>query len=359
MKNTNSKEENKAALKGKSRAIKLGIDVHADFYVVVRQKDEAMPQPAQKFTPAKFKEWARTQLGEAEEVHSCYEAGPFGYGLHRELLAMGVHNVVIRPQDWDGYGKGVKTDKTDALAMVQQLDRYVRGNRQALAVVHPPGVEQELLRSESRQREQFRRNRQQMEAQGRTLMLYYGYRTKGRWWQPARWKELAPKLPAPILKMVSLFRETILRLHEVVEQLTQTMEKANQGPKIKGYGALTSQVVEREIGDWNRFENRRQVASLTGLCPGVRASGQSHRQGSITRHGNPRLRKALIELVWRIVRYQPEYFQVKKWQPELTGRNPAAKKKAVVAIARHLVIDLWRIQTKRIAPEQVGLSLLA
>jgi len=107
----------------KAKCIKLGIDVHADSYRVVRQLDHATPQPAQKFTPKDFLVWAEKQLTQAESVYSCYEAGPFGYGLHRALLAMGIQNVVVRPQDWDELHKGVKTDKTDALALVQRLDR--------------------------------------------------------------------------------------------------------------------------------------------------------------------------------------------------------------------------------------------
>ncbi|HVU99789.1 MAG TPA: hypothetical protein VHH88_00410, partial [Verrucomicrobiae bacterium] len=97
--------------------------------------DHATPQPAQKFTPKEFLAWAKKQLTLAETVHSCYEACPFGYGLHRALTAMGIQNVVVRPQDWDELHKGVKTGKTDALALVLRLDRYVQGNVKALAVI--------------------------------------------------------------------------------------------------------------------------------------------------------------------------------------------------------------------------------
>src|SRR5580658_7523398 len=93
--NTHDITETKNTLKAK--CIKLGIDVHADSYRVVRQMDHATPQPAQKFTPKEFLTWARKQLTQAEHVHSCYEAGPFGYSLHRELEALGIHNVVVRP----------------------------------------------------------------------------------------------------------------------------------------------------------------------------------------------------------------------------------------------------------------------
>ncbi len=125
----------------KANPIKLGIDVHADSYRVVRQIDGATPQPAQKFTPERFLEWAFKQLTLAEKVYSCYEAGPFGYGLHRKLKDLGIENVVVRPQNWDELGKGVKTDKTDALALVQRLDRYVSGNTKAFAVVSAPTLD--------------------------------------------------------------------------------------------------------------------------------------------------------------------------------------------------------------------------
>src|SRR5215469_2165506 len=110
MKNTNTNTHKVTTTQTgcKAKTIKLGIDVHADSYRVVRQVDHATPQPAQKFTPQAFILWAKKQLELAEQVHSCYEAGPFGYGLHRQLLSLGVHNVVIRPQDWDEHHKGVK-----------------------------------------------------------------------------------------------------------------------------------------------------------------------------------------------------------------------------------------------------------
>src|ERR1041385_6957932 len=114
--NTNTHVRTSTQTAGKAKIIKLGIDVHADSYRGVRQIDEATPQPAQKFRPQDFLKWAAKQLEQAEGVYSCYEAGPFGYGLHRQLSALGIHNVVVRPQNWDELHKGVKTDKTDALA---------------------------------------------------------------------------------------------------------------------------------------------------------------------------------------------------------------------------------------------------
>jgi transposase len=98
----------------KAQALKLGLDVHVDRYVVVRQMDGNTPPPAQSFTPAAFLAWVKTQFALAERVYACYEAGPFGYGLHRALTALGATNYVVRPRDWDEYGQKVKTDRRDA-----------------------------------------------------------------------------------------------------------------------------------------------------------------------------------------------------------------------------------------------------
>jgi transposase len=76
-------------------------------------------------------------------------------------------------------------------------------------------------------------------------------------------------------------------------------------------------LIDREIGNWNRFNNRRQVASYTGLCPGEYSSGNTRLQSCVTKHGNPRLRAALVELAWRLVRFQPNYKPVLKWTETL------------------------------------------
>lgn len=341
----------------KAKLIKLGLDIHADSYRVVRQLDNATPQPAQKFTPEKFLLWAAKQLTQAEQVHSCYEAGPFGYSLHRQLLALGVKNVVVRPQNWDELGKGVKTDKTDALALVQRLDRYVQGNTKALAVVTVPTAKQEEERALSRHREQLQRDRQTHEAQGRSLLLYQGRRVKGQWWRQAAWDGLKPTLLEWQVVLLENLRQLILKADELLQTVTvQIQSQAKNQPK--GFGLLTSEVFRREVLDWKRFNNRRQVASLTGMCPGVRASGLKSVSGSINKHGNPRLRRALIELAWRVSRYQPAYGPVKKWQPVLASKShPGARKKAIVAIGRRLAIDLWRIETGRCTAQDLKLIL--
>ncbi|HWN96959.1 MAG TPA: transposase [Methylomirabilota bacterium] len=132
-----------------------------------------------------------------------------------------------------------------------------------------------------------------------------------------------------------------------------------RNPESWSQGALTAQILQREACDWSRFQNRRQVSSYLGLCPSENSSGPRQHQGHITKAGNPRLRWALCETAWRLLRYQPEYRGVKKWREHLAGvrTTPAKKKQALVALARTFGVDWWRICTGRTTPEKLGLVM--
>jgi transposase len=125
-------------------------------------------------------------------------------------------------------------------------------------------------------------------------------------------------------------------------------------------GKMTSVIIDREIGDWNCFSNRRQIASYTGLCPGEYSSGNTRLQSCVTKHGNPRLRAALVELACpeSFRGSMPNYHPVRKWRQILAKgalATGAARKKAIVAVARQLAVDLWRIKTGRLRAEELGL----
>jgi len=330
--------------------IKLGLDVHADTIVVVRILDNSAPQPAQKFTPPKFLAWVKTQLAQAQAVHTCYEAGPFGYGLHRDLVQLGAQNLVVQPICLDELHKGVNHDKSDAKQLALRLDRYVAGNPHALATVRVPTPAEEQKRIESRQREQIKREAKRVAAQGRSLLLTQGWREKKDWWAEKRWGKLQRQLPAWLVERLEIFRRVLATLTTELTAATTALEAVAPARRPKGLGGLTYEVVEREIGDWHRFTNRRQVGSYTGLCGGVSASGQSTHLLPITKHGNVRLRTALIELAWRLVVWPPDCALVKKWghvfgNPKATK---AARKKAIVAMARQMAVDLWRWRTGKV-----------
>src|SRR2546427_3991448 len=275
-KRNNSEVRADQAASTKLQTLKLGLDIHAESIVVVRILAHSAPQPAQKSSPARFRAWVKTQLALAQEVHSCYEAGPFGYGLHRELVRLGVKNLVVQPVCLDEHHKGVNHDQSNAKELALRLDRYVAGNTHALATVRVPTPEEEQKRIHSRQREQLRREVQRLAAQGRGLLLTQGYCEKRGWWKKRRWEDLQLKLPAWLVERLEVFRRLLASLTVELDSATSALEAAAPAARPKGLGGLTYEVIEREIADWKRFQNRRQVGSYTGLCGGISSSGASH-----------------------------------------------------------------------------------
>ncbi len=253
--------------------------------------------------------------------------------------------------------KRVKTDGLDAKALCLKLDRFVQGNRDALAIVRVPTEKEEQLRAIHRQREQLVKVRKQLEAQGRSLMVNQGIEpVKSCWWKRRNFAALP--VPAWIKELLGNTQPVLLALHEKIGALTRQLQEAAQPKQPRGLGAMSSVIIDREIGDWKRFNNRRQVASYTGLCPGEYSSGNTRLQSCVTKHGNPRLRAALVELAWRLVRFQPNYKPIVKWRQILAKgalATGAARKKAIVAVARQLAVDLWRIRTGRLSAATLGL----
>ena len=339
--------------------LKVAIDVHLALYVAAIQEDGAHPKPPQRFKPAEFLRWIDKQLARGFRLVTCYEAGPLGFVLHRQLSARGVTNYVVRPRVWDEHRGTVKTDGRDALWMLNALDRFCAGNKKALALVRVPTEEEERRRSQTRLRQSLARDRQMIAQRGRGLALQYGFRLKGDWFGRRSWPKWQVQLPPWLIALLEPLRATCLFLHDQLRAQDAVIESSSTAPLPKGLGPLTEQILQREACNWHRFQNRRQVSSYLGLCPSENSSGPRQHQGHITKSGNPRLRWALCETAWRLVRYQPGYRGVKKWREHLAGpqATPARKKQALVALARTFGVDWWRLSTGRTTPEKLGLLL--
>ena len=295
-------------------------------------------------------------LAAGRQVYGCDEAGPCGYGLHRELLAAGATNYVVVAEALGG-ARQQKTDALDAAALADRLDRSVRSNPQAFSVVTVPTPAAEQARAEGRLRGQLKRTRHEWEARGRSLLLVHGHHVTGPWWTARRWTELPPTLSAWLVQELEIMRTVLATVDAQETTRRKTLEAA--APKVlpKAVGALTWVLLAREICDWGRFKNRRQVSSYTDLCPGVQQSGGRKRDGGINRHGNPRVRALLIELVWRLTRWQPDYPPVKALVAGIA--RGAARRKLAVAAARKLAVDLWRLATGQTTPEKLHLIVPA
>ena len=354
--------------------VKIAIDVHGKTWVASRQLENATPQPPQVLSPSQCLKFIEKQVKLARRVVCCYEAGCFGFGPYRQIRALGADCLVIAPRNWDDRKKNVRTDRTDTNAMVQDLDRYEAGNRKALAVVRVPQLSEEVHRSRVRQRKQFQGDRNAWANRGKSLLLYYGLPSNWSWWKPDRWEQTRkavqaqmPEHAEQILQMLSDYQELAMAATAKLDALTREQQKNQKErsaqkkdvKRICGIGELSMAAIEAEIGDWKRFANRRQVASYTGLCPGVVGTGGKFTELSINRCGNRRLRSVLVELAWLLPRYQSGYLPLQRWKKVLEGKNRSARKKAIIALARRLAVDLWRINTGRATPDKLGLKLAA
>lgn len=340
----------------KAGVIKLGLDIHKSKYVVVMQADNESAKSPQRFTPETFLPWAKKLLGRADRVVCCYEAGCFGYSLHRRLVSYGIENLVVRPRNWDEYGEKVKTDGRDAGELCSHLDRYLAGNKRALTPVRVPSEEEERKRGLSRQREVLANERKRLQNIGTSAGRYYGVEIPATWWKPKRFALLRKELPAFLVELLESYQSILVLLDQRLTQATAREEHTVKRALPVGLGALTASVLDKEFVDYSRFRNRRQVASYTGLCPGECSSGHKRRQGSINKHGNPRVRHMLLEAVWRMFYFQPDYAPIRHWKTRM-AEGGANKKKMAVAIARRFAIDWWAIQTGQLNPEKVGLKM--
>ena len=138
--------------------------------------------------------------------------------------------------------------------------------------------------------------------------------------------------------------------------LRQRIEALAPAVLPKGVGAYSAAVLEYELKGFGHFQNRRQIARITGFCPGIHLSDGRGKEGSINRCGNPIVRWTLVEMVWRLMIWQPNYGPVRLLATSLV-KSKRAKKRLVIAAARRVAIDLWRLSTGQTTAEKLGLVM--
>ncbi len=282
-----SLEGTRGQFNGRPGTIKLGIDVHQSFYVVVVQEGGSNPKPPQRFPKEAFLLWAERLRAKHPEaaLHAVYEACGFGFGLQRALSARGIECHVVSPQKLDERQQRVKTDGRDARTLCLKLSRYVEGNQEELAVVRVPSEAEEQARALHRQREQLVRTRKQLEAHGRSLLVNHGIEPVNQWWKRRAFATLV--VPAWMKDLLSHTQPLLLQLEAQIRALTVQLQAAAVPDQPRGLGALTSVVLDREVCAWDRFRNRRQIGSYTGLCPGEHSSGHTRLQTCVTQARQP------------------------------------------------------------------------
>ncbi len=331
--------------------LKLGLDVHLEFIMAVAQKDHANPHAPRKFTRPELVAQVRQWVAEGFQVFCVEESCGFGFVLHRELVAAGAQSFLITPIALNGQRK---TDKLDARALCLRLSRWLDGNRDELAPIRIPSEPEQRKREGTRRRKFLGRLIRMLANRGHGQVAEYQHRQlPGRWWGARNLKKLEALDPWVLGRLTEL-RELILALEQQLATLEAELgARVQNEPLPKGLGEITAVTLDGEVCDWGRFNNRKQIGSYTDCCPGEHSSGGKQRMGSIDRMGNGRVRCLLVEAVWRLLRWQPNWVAAQKLKGKLAGGG-ALKKKTVVALARLLAIDLWRWRTGRATFEDLG-----
>jgi transposase len=331
--------------------LKLGLDVHLEFIMAVAQKDHANPHAPRKFTREQLVAQVKKWVAEGFQVFCVQESCGFGFVLHRELLAAGAQSFLITPIALNGKRK---TDKLDARALCLRLSRWLDGNRDELAPIRIPSQAEQRNRESTRRRKFLAGAIRSLANRGHSHVSEYCHiQLPHRWWGPRNWPKLAaldPWVRGVLAKLRALIVEIEAQLAELEAEL---LARVKDQVKPKGLGDLTLVTLDGEVCDWQRFNNRKQVGSYTGCCPGEHSSGNKRRVGGIDRMGNGRVRALLVEAVWRFLHWQPNWHAALKMKTKL-GAGTAMKKKTVISLARQLAIDLWRWRTGRCTLAELG-----
>jgi len=305
-------------------------------------------------------------------VVSCYEAGYDGIWLHRLLLAAGITNYVFDPASIavDQRARRVKTDRIDGEKMLRTLMAYLRGEPRVVRIVQVPAPEQEDVRRASRERGRLIKEQTahttRIKALLRLLGMAVGNPRRRDWlsWLAAQRDWQGQAVPRRMLAEIKHEHARLMLVREQLEALVQASAQADPAPaaaqmaernelllRLKCLGPAFATTLTNEVF-YKDFRNRREVASYFGLTPSPWQSGGIDRDQGISKAGNPRARCAAIELAWLWLRHQPES-ALTRWFRSRTHNNASKRNKriAIVALARKLMVALWRYLTTGLVPE--------
>ena len=293
-------------------------------------------------------------------VLSCYEAGRDGFWLHRHLDSQGVENLVVDSAsiEVNRRAKRAKTDKLDVKKLVTMLIRYDSGEHKVWSVVHVPSVEAEDSRHLHRQLGSFKGDRTRHSNRIKGLLVGQGVRlpVKADFLERLEQVRLWDGRPVPPGLRSRLEREYICYqfVAEQVQQLeaerrellrsstAPNVEQVRQLLQLRGIGENSSWLFVMEFFSWRQFRTRRQVGGLAGLTPTPYQSSEQSREQGIDKSGNSPIRTMTIEIAWGWLRHQPDSDLTLWFQKRFGQGSKRLRKIGIVALARRLLIALWR-----------------
>ena len=326
-------------------------------------------------------EQIRTRVARATmkrvEIVSCYEAGYDGFWLHRLLEAHGIRNCVIDPASLqvDRRARRSKTDRVDVERMLRSLMAYLRGEPKVWSVVRVPSVAEEDGRRLHRERGRLIGERVQHVNRIKGLLALHGIYD----YQPLRPDRtqqlerlrtadgtLPPRLKAEILRELQRLELVVGMIKTIeterdaiasakIETEHRSAKKIQDLAKIKCIGPEFATTLVGEVF-YRSFDNRRQLASYVGLTPAHFQSGSMCHDQGISKGGNAKARTVMVELAWLWLRHQPAS-SLSVWFHERVGKlKGRIRRITVVAVARRLLIALWRYLETGLVPEGATLK---
>jgi transposase len=314
---------------------------------------------------------AAGKLGLVPRVVSCQEAGYDGFWLHRLLTAAGITSLVFDPSSIavEQRGRRAKTDRIDGEVLLRTLMAHLRGEPRVVRIVRVPSVAQEDARRASRERDRLIREQTAHVNRIKALLRLHGlpvgyprrrdfvaYVRRLRDWHN---DPLPPHALAEVERehaRLMLVREQLVTLEQAAATAQAHADEAEMARRrdllcrIKSVGPVIGATLVNEVF-YKNFDNRREVGAYFGLAPTPWRSGASAREQGISKAGNPRARHKAIELAWLWLRHQPDSALSRSFHERTANASKRIRRIAIVALARKLIVALWRYLTCGLIPE--------
>jgi transposase len=314
---------------------------------------------------------AHRALGAEPGVVSCYEAGYDGFWLHRLLTAAGITNLVFDPASIavEQRARRAKTDRIDGELLLRTLLAHWRGEPRVVRVVRVPTPEQEDARRATREHDRLIKEQtahsNRIKALLRLLGMAAGNPRRRDWtaWLEQQRDNQGQPVPPHLVAELKREHARLMLVREQLRDLERAMPAAQVSPaaaemarrsahlqRLKSLGPVFAPSLTNEVF-YKDFRNRREVAAYIGLAPSPWQSGGTDREQGISKAGNPRARQKAIELAWLWVEHQPDSALTQWFRRRTLGASKRLRRIAIVALARKLMVALWRYLTTGLIPD--------
>ncbi len=319
------------------------------------------------------------KMAEDVKVLSCYEAGRDGFWIHRYLVSQAIENVVVDSASLEvnRRKRRAKTDRIDVGKLLRMLIRYWGGEKKVWSVVRVPSEQDEEARHLHRGLEDLKKERTMHRNRIKGFLVQQGIKVsnpsqkrflevleKLRTWNG---QEVPPELKSQVVreyKRLQMVEDQIKALEKEKKARlknpdTVSLQKVAKLARLYGIGTVSSWTFVMEFFGWRQFQNRGEVGALAGLTPTPYDSGKSLREQGISKAGNHRIRALAVEIAWAWLRFQPQSKLSQWYMKRYANGGKRMRRIGIVAVARRLLIDLWRYLEYDKIPEGARLKTVA